>query len=156
MSQITVLLKKLNEEISEDMRVVEFIDDLQMFEDNRGQETIVGLKNKLEKVNRGDEVSSANQKKEHFAKLLAKMTHFPSAQKIFAYFLSRIHDVFEAHIMHQGSVLARHDVEAIIEEKIIQPTLSDMGSDCEHLTLSHMHIRGMIFWLADKCYVRWH
>ncbi len=94
-------------------------------------------------------------KKEHFAKLLAKMQHYPSAQKIFALFLARINDVFENHIIPHVSSLDRQEVDQIIEERIIQPTLKDMGTGFEHFTINHAHIRGMIYWLADRCYVRW-
>lgn len=156
MSQISILLKKLDKEIEEGTHSDGFIDDLQMFIDQREDEEIVGLENKLEKVGRGDEFQSAIDKKERFSKILLRLTHFPSAQMIFAFFLSRIHEVFESHIIHQGNPLSRDKVENLVEEKIIQPTLADMGSDFEHLTLTPTHVRGMIFWLADKCWVRWH
>ncbi|MBB3410010.1 hypothetical protein FHT87_003942 [Rhizobium sp. BK316] len=155
-SQITYLLKKLDEEICNNVKTNSFIDDLQMFENNRAGETVVGLKAKLEKVGRGDEVAFAELKKEHFSKLLVKFEHFPSAQKLFAYFLSRIHEVFETHIVPHASSLSRQDVEKIVEEKIVVPTIADMGMGFEHFTLNHSHIRGMIFWLADRCYIRWH
>lgn len=156
MSQISVLLKKLNKEIEDGTHSDGFIDDLQMFIDQREDEETPGLEGKLLKVNRGDEVQIAMHKKECFSKILARFTHFPSAQMIFAFFLSRIHEVFDGQIMHQGTTLPRHEVEKIVEQQIIQPTLSDMGSDFEHLTLTPTHVRGMIFWLADKCWVRWH
>jgi len=30
-----------------------------------------------------------------------------------------------------------------------------MGVGFEHFTINHAHVRGMIYWLADRCYVRW-
>ena len=155
-SQISLLLKKLDQEIIDNVNTNTFIDDLQMFENNREGETVVGLKAKLEKVDRGDEVFFAEMKKEHFSKLLLKFTHFPSAQKLFAYFLSRIHEVFETHIAPHASSLSRQDMEKIVEDMIVAPTLADMGTGFDHFTLTHSHIRGMIFWLADRCYIRWH
>lgn len=66
--------------------------------------------------------------------------------------------MFEAHIMHNGQALDRTSVECVVEEKIINPTIAEIdasvGSD--HLLITHTLIKGMIFWLADRCWVRWH
>ncbi|WP_439526499.1 ABC-three component system protein [Roseovarius mucosus] len=155
-SQVPGLLNRLDKEISDGDSCVEgFIDDLQMFQDRRSSSKLVGLEAKLADSERQDQLESALMKKEHFAKLLAKMQHYPSAQKIFALFLARINDVFENHIIPHVSSLDRQEVDQIIEERIIQPTLKDMGTGFEHFTINHAHIRGMIYWLADRCYVRW-
>ncbi|MGP1252847.1 MAG: ABC-three component system protein [Kiloniellales bacterium] len=133
-----------------------FIDDLQMFHDRRADEKVVGLDRKLEKADRADQVLDAQLKKELFHKLLTRLQHYPSAQKLFAYFLARINDVFENHICPHAHALDRLEVDEIIEEKIIVPTIADMGNGFQHFTLTHAHIRGMIYWLADRCFVRWH
>lgn len=146
MTQIPALLEKLDKEMMEGTSHIDgFIDDLQMFVDQREDEDVVGLENKLKFVDRGNELLGAKMKKEHFAKLLLKLTHSPSAQMVFAYFLSRIHEVFEAHVMHQGVSLPRQEVEQLVENMIVQPILADMGSGCEHLTLTPTHIRGRYF-----------
>lgn len=156
LSQVTGLLERLDREISEGGACIDgFIDDLQMFQDRRSTGVLVGLEAKLEAAERQDQVEGAQEKKELFAKLLAKMQHYPSAQKIFALFLARINDVFEYHIIPHVASLDRQEVDKIIEEKIVQPTLRDMGSGFEHFTINHAHVRGMIYWLADRCYVRW-
>ena len=59
----------------------------------------------------------------------------PSAQKIFALFLARINDVFENHITPHSSSLDRQQIDEIIEDKIVQPTLQDMGAGFEHFTI---------------------
>ena len=117
---------------------------------------IKGLKNKLIHVERGAEYNDAIMKKEIFIKLLKKLEHFQSAQRIFGYFLSRIHEVFDAEVMHQATPLSRSEVEKIVAEKIVKPILEDMGNECEHFTINATTIKGMIFLLADKCWVRWH
>ncbi|QPH54665.1 hypothetical protein I0K15_02455 [Pontivivens ytuae] len=155
-SQVTGLLDRLDKEILDGNICVDgFIDDLQMFQNKRSVEALVGLEAKLEDAERQDQVEGAQAKKELFAKLLAKMQHYPSAQKIFALFLARINDVFENHIIPHVSSLDRQQVDEIIDEKIIQPTLQDMGAGFEYFTINHAHVRGMIYWLADRCYVRW-
>ena len=157
MSQVSGLLESLGAEISNGNHTMEgFIDDLQMFQDHRADEDVVGLDEKLKKADRSDQVPDAQMKKELFNKLLTRLQHYPSAQKLFAYFLARINDVFENHICPHATELNRQKVDQIIEEKIVQPTIADMGSGFEHFTLTHAHIRGMIYWLADRCFVRWH
>ncbi|MCW2305497.1 hypothetical protein M2324_003923 [Rhodovulum sulfidophilum] len=153
---MTGLLARLDKEISDgDAYVSDFIDDLQMFQDRRSAGGLIGLEAKLEAAERHDQVEGAQAKKELFAKLLAKMQHYPSAQKIFALFLARINDVFENNIIPHASSLDRQEIDQIIEDKILQPTLNDMGAGFEHFTINHAHVRGMIYWLADRCYVRW-
>ncbi|WP_156174583.1 ABC-three component system protein [Hoeflea sp. IMCC20628] len=155
-SQIPGLLERLGKEISDGDAFIEgFIDDLQMFQDRRSSGSLVGLEAKLIDAERDDQIEGAQGKKELFAKLLAKMQHYPSAQKIFALFLARINDVFENHISPHASTLNRREIDEIIYERIIQPTISDMGTGFEHFTINHAHVRGMIYWLADRCYVRW-
>lgn len=155
-SQISSLLDRLDKEISAgDAHLEGFVDDLQMFQNHRETAEVVGLEGKLKASDREDQLISAQEKKEHFAKLLTRMQHYPSAQKLFAFFLARINDVFENHISPHASSLDRQAVDQIIEEKIVQPTISDMGTGFDHFTINHAHVRGMIYWLADRCYVRW-
>lgn len=155
-SQISRLLDRLDEEISAgDTQLEGFIDDLQMFQNHRDSAEDVGVEAKLKASDREDQLASAQEKKELFVKLLDRMQHYPSAQKLFAFFLARINDVFENHIIPHVSTLDRQGVDQIIEDKIIQPTISDMGIGFDHFTINHAHVRGMIFWLADRCYVRW-
>ena len=157
MSQVTGLLDSLGAEIANGNHALEgFIDDLQMFQDRRAGEDVVGLNEKLKKADREDQVPDAQMKKELFQKLLTRLQHYPSAQKLFAYFLARINDVFENHICPHAHQLDRQAVDKIIEDKIVLPTIADMGNGFEHFTLTHAHIRGMIYWLADRCFVRWH
>lgn len=157
MSQVSGLLKSLGEEIEDGNAAAEgFIDDLQMFQDRRSDESIIGLNAKLKEADRADQIADAQLKKEHFHKLLTRLQHYPSAQKLFAFFLARINDVFENHVSPHAHQLTRQDVDQIVEDKIVAPTIADMGSGFDHFTLNHAHIRGMIYWLADRCFVRWH
>lgn len=134
-----------------------YIDELQLLVSNREKSELKGLKEKLESVGRGDEVEDAEFDLQIFEMTLEKLTHFPSAQKLFFYFLSRILDVFRNHIMPKTANMNREEIEGIIEEKIIEPILSDMNQagGSNHIIIYHSHIRGMIFWLAERCHIRW-
>ena len=156
-SQIVLLLDKLDKEIcSGNLADSNFADELAMFENRRSSEEHKGFAEKLAHAGRSDEIERAEEKLEMFDMLLLRFRHFPSAQRIFAYFLWRIRDVFDENIKPNVASLSRQEVESIIEQKIIEPTIADMGNGFAHFTLYHAHIRGMIYWLADRCFVRWH
>ena len=59
--------------------------------------------------------------------------------------------------MPKTANLDRAEVENIIEQHIVQPTLAEMNEagGYDHLIITHSHIRGMIYWLAERCHVRW-
>lgn len=155
-SQIANLLRKLDRQIKDDERTFQFIDDLQFFIDAREGQDIVGLKSKLEKVGRSSYYMSAIERKECFAKLLLRFENFSSAQELFAYFLSIIYDCFDSCIIPQVSNLSHADIEVIVDRDCVEKIISEMGAGFDHFTLNRTHVRGMIYWLADKCFVRWH
>lgn len=155
-SQVNRLLKLLSDQISKDESMVGFVDDLQFFIDHRDGETVVGLKQKLEHCGRGAIFSDAKKKKELFAKLLMRFERFSSAQQLFAYIMAMIHETFDTKIIPSTSILSPHDIDAMIDAEIVDKILADVGEGSDHMTLNRTHIKGMIYWLADKCYVRWH
>lgn len=155
-SQVNRLLKLLSDQISKDESMVGFVDDLQFFIDNRDGETVVGLKQKLEFCGRGAAFNDAKKKKELFAKLLLRFERFSSAQQLFAYIMATIHETFDTRITPLASSLSLQEIDAMIEAEIVDKIMAEVGEGSDHMTLNRTHIKGMIYWLADKCYVRWH
>ena len=115
---------------------------------------IKGLKGKLEASDRGSAYLKALRKKEAFAKLLEDWRSFPSAQEIIAYFLSRIDSCFEAHIEPLLGIASNDEIDRAIDRHLVQPVLEEMGTG--PFMLNSTHVNGMIYWLAEQCYVRWH
>jgi hypothetical protein len=155
-SQINRLLKLLADQISQDDSMVGFVDDLQFFIDNRDGETVVGLKDKLEVCGRGASFNDAKKKKEFFAKLLLRFERFSSAQQLFAYIMAAIHETFDSKIIPNTGSLTTQQIDDLIDSEIIDKVMAEIGEGSDHITLNRTHLKGMIFWLADKCYVRWH
>ncbi|MGO4355085.1 ABC-three component system protein [Rhizobium sp. RAF36] len=155
-SQVNRLLKLLSDQISKDESMVGFVDDLQFFIDNRDGEAVVGLKDKLEVCGRGAAFNDAKKKKELFAKLLMRFERFSSAQQLFAYIMAAIHETFDTKIIPSTSSLTAVEIDAMIESEIVDKVMAEIGEGSDHMTLNRTHIKGMIYWLADKCYVRWH
>ena len=155
-TQLSRLLGKLSQQIVDNDRTSEFVDNLKFYIDARDIYDVVGLKNKLEKVGRSSEFNSAIEKKEEFVKLLLKFENFSSAQEIFAYVLSIIHDVFESKIIPQCDLLQYIEIEEIVNRDIVGVIIGEIDEGSDHFTINRTHIRGMVYWLADKCFVRWH
>lgn len=156
-SQVAHLIRRMDEEMRSSTMYNGYIDELQLLVSNRENSEFKGLGEKLKAVGRGEEVEDAEFDLQIFEMVLDKLTHYPSAQKLFFYFLSRILNVFRSKIMPKTANLDRDEVESIIEEHIVKPTLAEMNEagGYDHLIITHSHIRGMIYWLAERCHVRW-
>lgn len=156
-SQVAQLLRRMDEEMRNNQRFNGYIDQLQYLVTNRDDSELKGLSEKLAAVGRSDEIGIAERDLLWFEMQLDKLTHYQSAQKIFFYFLSRILHVFETKIMPSNFNLSRSEVEQIIEDEIIKPTMTEMDEvgGHEHLMITPSEIKGMINWLAERCHIRW-
>lgn len=157
MNQIVPLLQRLSSEINQEQKqnMELFLGDLYLYVQKRDQEDDDDLETKLRSANRTAEFTNAERSLEAFNMLLEEYQYFPSGQKLFGYFLGRIHDVFCFQILNRIASLNDADIDTIIQREIIDKTISDMGEGFEHFVLTHKHVRGMIYYLADRCYVRW-
>jgi hypothetical protein len=156
-SQVQTLLQKL---VKEKQEVGNFggvfIEQLEYYVNDRSSQTTMGLEAKLKKVGRETEVGDAIRKKEAFAKMLLKFQHWEAAQQLFAYFLALIESAFSRRIIPCCDSLTRIQIEEIIGVHIVDQIKNELGAGDEDIIINDSYIQGMIFWLADKCYVRWH
>lgn len=155
-SQVPRLLRRLEQQLQSKSTTSQFIESLRFYVDIRDDSDVVGLEEKLKIAGRSHKYSAASRMKDQFARLLTQYELFESAQELFAYFLALIHDVFERHIIPKCHSLTEAELEAIVDEKIISPIFEEIGKGTDGITINRNHIKGMIYWLADKCYVRWH
>ncbi|EIM26828.1 ABC-three component system protein [Microvirga lotononidis] len=157
-TQVSLWIKRLEKQITEENRDAanRFVESLKYFVDQRDDVEIVGLKAKIEASSFNISYRTAISRKEEFAKLMLRYQEFSSAQELFAYFLSIIHDVFEEKVCPKISEITYDELQQIIDEHIIDKIFSEIGEGSESLFINRNHVRGMIYWLADKCYVRWH
>ncbi|MDY7782092.1 ABC-three component system protein, partial [Burkholderia pseudomallei] len=109
---------------------------------------------KLDRAGRSGQKRQALRKKEAFSKLLAEWQAYPSAQQIIAYFLTKVETLFEAEILPFLGNTDPAQIDHIFAEKLIEPVLAEMA--CGPFMLNYHHVSGMIYWLAEQCYVRWH
>jgi hypothetical protein len=96
----------------------------------------------------------ALRKKEAFAKLLEAWKAYPAAQEIIAYFLAKIELAFQTHVVPLLGTSGDAAIDAAIQEHLVEPVLHEMGDG--PFMLNGTNVGGMVFWLAEQCYVRWH
>ena len=130
------------------------IEALEHFQTRRAPDGIDGLEAKLKAANRQDELLSALEKKEMFVKLLEKWSLYASAQEIFAFLLAKAEYDFNYLIHPNISTASVVEVNQLVHDLIVMPTIQQCGTSV--FTLNHSVAMGMLYWLAEQCFVRWH
>lgn len=148
------LLNKLHEEMQNDAHVSSRIERLQRYYVQRAHDGIHGLKDKLQKANRQNTYDDAIEMKEMFVKLLERWSLYASAQQIFVHLLARAERNFTDIILPQVPELSPAQMNFLMKDLIIEPTVHDCGASI--FEIDHNTATGMIYWLAEQCFVRWH
>jgi hypothetical protein len=148
------LLEKLQSEVENNEHVRHTIEALAHFQSRRSHDGVNGLQAKLDAANRSDEYLDAIEKKELFAKLLERWSLYASAQEIFAYLLAKAEYEFTYVIHPQLNELSKVRANELIRDQIIVPIIAECGSTV--FTINHSTAMGMVYWLAEQCFVRWH
>lgn len=154
LGKIDLLLEKLAAEIEHNTHARDVIDKLSRFQKQKVRDGISGLEAKLNAGGRDYEYYDALEKKELFAKLLERYSLYGSAQEILAHLLARAEYNFQQFVYPQVSELSIVQVNELVDEKIIEPTINECGASV--FSMDHSVAMGMIYWLAEQCYVRWH
>lgn len=153
-SKIEQLISKLKLEMENNVHAKEMVDALQYFHQRVAVDGIDGLEKKLEHSGREGMKIKALMQKEAFSKKLDEYAHYCSAQEIFAFLLAKADDLFDVEITPLIDTESVENVKKATKEKIVDPIMSEISNDI--MGLNHTHINGMIYWLAEQCFVRWH
>ncbi|WP_027515176.1 ABC-three component system protein [Bradyrhizobium sp. WSM1417] len=148
------LLQRLDEELKNDQRAQNTIEKLQRYHRNKALDGVVGLEAKLKYAGREANYYDAIEMKEMFVKLLHQWSLYASAQQIFVYLLARAERHFNDIILPQIPVLGVAQVNSLVNELIVEPTVSECGASV--FEIDHNTALGMVYWLAEQCFVRWH
>lgn len=153
-SQIDCWLDKLSEELRDNTKIRDFVDSLQYYFQPFTYDDVVGLEAKLDRADRSAQKIIALRRKEAFSKLLEEWQAYPAAQEIFAYFLSKIEASFEINIAPFLGDYPKDEIDRLIHHHLITPVIDEMGHG--PFMLNHTNVSGMVYWLAEQCYIRWH
>lgn len=148
------LLKKLHSEIEQNKNVREMVERLEQYHNKTSTDGIDGLEAKLLHAGRQSEITTALKKKEQFSKLLERWSLYASAQQIFAYLLARAEHEYTMNIHPQIGGLNSHEINQLVTLKIVEPTVMECGATV--FEMDHGVAMGMVYWLAEQCFIRWH
>jgi len=148
------LVTKLQNEIDSDHKASGWIEDLLFFEENIPDDDIEGLEAKLSTAGMSKKINTALKQKELFAKFLEKRALYGAAQQLLALCLHRIFADFEAYIHPSCGKILPDDLHLKIHDTIICPIVEEFCQGA--FNINHSLVLGMTYWLADRCYVRWH
>lgn len=153
-NKVEQLLIRLKTEIDNEDEFRDTIEQLARYQFRKSKDGIDGLENKLNAGKRSGHYERAIEQKEMFAKLLDKYAMFHSAQILFAHFLAEVEDKFNTIIYPEISDSNEAEIAQKISSTIVTPIVNECGADI--ITLDHNIVSGMIYWLAELCFLRWH
>lgn len=148
------LLLRLKEQYDCNEQTQTIIDELARYHIRRAQDGVAGLQAKLEASGRSQYYDDAIEKKEMFAKLLQHWSLYSSAQLIFVHILAKAENEFTHVIYGQIPRKSPEEINALVIERIANPIVEECGS--ELMSVNHNLVQGMIYWLAEQCFIKWH
>jgi hypothetical protein len=148
------LRQKFEDERASNAEFRSVIEALQFYTESIDQEPL-GLEKKLELGNRQLDIPEALRAKELFVKCMTRFSLAETAQKVIAYCLGEIAQLYKARVtplIQQD--LSHQDVDAAVIELVIQPVLQQL--EVNFLDLMPQEIHGMIYYLTANCFLDWH
>jgi hypothetical protein len=152
--RVRELVTRLDREIASDEVRNQWIDSLQFFEEPYAPDGVIGLEAKLEKCGKPEKLVLALRHKELFVKFLSKYALYGAAQDLLALCLHRVHQEFESHVHPVCGEATTTQIDQIIASRVIKAVVEEYGLGT--FALDHGLVLGMTYWLAERCYVRWH
>jgi len=132
-----------------------FIEELDYYNSQIENESVIGLDKKLIAGNRENILWYAKEVKERFHKKLLQTSQFSLvAQKINVYLLATV----RSYYMLEVYPLVCDNADALfinnlIKEKIINPLMTELGENLFEFTPDD--ILGMMYFLTGNCHIKW-
>ena len=148
------LLLKLQQQVTENQETQETIDELARYHRKRSVDGVEGLEAKLLHAGKGDCRLDAIEKKEMFVKILERWSLYHSAQLIFVHILAKAENEFNGVVYPQIPEKSESEINVLVIDRIVSPIVEECGY--EVIEMSHNIVHGMVYWLAEQCFIRWH
>jgi len=152
--RIEALINRLREEMANKVEIQHTMESLSRFERRVAADEVVGLRAKLQTGGRASEYNFAINDKEDFTKLLVRMQRYGAAQEILGLILAEIDFKHRNIIEPRIGELNKTQINKLVEVEIIRPIIEQL--DVTEFGMTHSMAMGMIYWLAERCYVKWH
>lgn len=114
-----------------------------------------GLIKKLEAGNRHSYIEDAVEQKVSFEKLLEEWSYYASAQEIFAYLLAKVQRGFQLTATPHIGAIPEAEIDRLVDMLVLNPIVDE----CSKIPQFDVNLNialGMLYWLADQCFLRWH
>ncbi len=150
------LIQQYQTESAQDQTLKEFIDELSLFAQPIPEEPIQGLEEKLKAAGRSDELYEALRLKEIIYERLKSNIGSQAFQQIYAYLMGLARERFRAYVrpmIDEGAGNAAIDTQ--IFARVVSPILGELEQCGETHDFTGQSVRGLIYFLAGNCYVRW-
>ena len=151
---IEKLLAQLQIEVENNLHCSDMLKRLQRYHGGKVVDGVRGLEAKLRHVGREGEYYDALERKESFAQLLEYWSLYASAQEIFVHLLAKAEHFFNYEILPDVPDLSISEINRRINFLIVDPTVNECGASL--FKIDHFVAMGMVYWLAEQCFVRWH
>jgi hypothetical protein len=148
------LLVRLHEEVEGRIHCQDTVAKLRRYQGGSRSDDVIGLAAKLQRSGRETHIDDALEQKEMFSKLLESWSLYASAQEIFVHLLARAEHLFKSEIHPDVGQLSVSDVNRLINNRIVDPVVFECGATM--LQIDHLTAMGMVYWLAEQCFIRWH
>lgn len=148
------IVDKLKREIEGNETTQRLIDELVYFHDRISTDGINGLENKLQHAGLGQMQLRAFEQKEKFAKFLEKWSLYHSAQELISVTLVRVRNRYEQGVYCQIGTIEAGEIGCLTMDTVVQPLVDELTNDI--FIVDDDLIFGMLYWLAEQCFVRWH
>lgn len=149
------LYKRFEEERHQNKQFDEILEELDVYQRQKSNETVVGLEAKLKAAKKPDLfIEMAMELKETYAKKLEKNKFFESAQRINIYLLAYARTQFVTFVypsIQDGS--SDEKVNILMNQYVIQPMLSMLEGDTYGFTPNDIH--GILYYLTGNCFIKW-
>lgn len=149
------LFKRFEQERSQNKLFDKVLEELEAFQRQKSNETVVGLEAKLKAANKSDElIEMAMELKESYAKKLEKSQLFESAQRINIFLLGYARTQFVTNVYPAIKNGGSDDkVNLLMNQYVIQPMLSMLEGDTYGFTPQDIH--GILYFLTGNCFIKW-
>ena len=149
------LYKRFEAERRQNKHFDEILDELDVFQRQKANETVVGLEAKLRAAKKSDElIEMAMELKETYAKKLEKNKFFESAQRINIYLLGYARTQFVTNVYPAIKKGSSDDVvNSLMNQYVINPMLNMLEGDTYGFTPQDIH--GILYFLTGNCFIKW-
>ena len=153
-SKIEVLLERLGLEDNDGTLRAPPNETLQYYAEPVADDGVLGLEAKLAVAGRSGQLPKAIREKEQFAKMIEAWAHSEIAQSVLSELLSHVEQKYNNSIYTLKDILPKAELDKLIYTEIIEPLNDKVGDN--PLGVCELTISGMVYWLAEKCHIRWH